>query len=645
MRSGYVASWMLVVVVVMLATMQTVSAASGQANGMKKVIQAKQDPLDRLQANPASVNQVSDSVTNLAQKIARSIASPKSKTEIFSPVSIAGALSLLLLGAGGQTQRELLNVMGFGEGTAKLSFQEIHYAFGRLFQDLVANDPSLVPLVTWRVNDKCNRYDEDYEDDDFPPANTTANTLPYEYDPSVHETTLANGVFLHQDYRLSASYRKQSALLYSSEVQALDFAGNPSGSTKLINAWVSEKTHGKIPNILASTLPPSTSMVLASAMYFRALWEETFIDGATRPREFFPDGKDQPPVMVDMMAHGGCFPSYESADLDARILGLPYKNRLTTMYVIIPNNSNRRKLRELQAKLNAANLNQLIERMTMKTTIILFPKMHVSNSLDLKSALQKIGVRTLFQPSASDLSAMTTETEFEGDLLVNNRLQGATLPPASQQRPTVNTLDYEQNRKTTTQPISDLKDKLVFSRIDANESDTDAPATDATEPQTTGADAHTTGATDPKTTEQVMQEFTPMTRPTKPSPEKSRPKRDITYKAPSSRHVQGSPLGSKDFILNKRIVKEKGPVGKKSVRRRTRRSQEAVQNLYVSSAVHQIDLDINETGTEGGAATIVTLNRSGTSVVFRIEAPFLMVIRNDNTTLPLFYGAVYDPTN
>lgn len=105
---------------------------------------------------------MSQSVTNLAQKISLAIANPKSKTEIFSPVSIAGALSLLLLGSGGNTRDELMNVMGFQH--SRLTFTDIHKSFGRLFQDLVSNDPAQNVTIPWRVNDKCNNNDYDYED-------------------------------------------------------------------------------------------------------------------------------------------------------------------------------------------------------------------------------------------------------------------------------------------------------------------------------------------------------------------------------------------------------------------------------------------------------------------------------------------------
>lgn len=47
-------------------------------------------------------------------------------------------------------------------------------------------------------------------------------------------------------------------------------------------SWVNEKTHGKIPEIVAY-FQPETKVVLASALYFKAMWEKTFLDGATGP--------------------------------------------------------------------------------------------------------------------------------------------------------------------------------------------------------------------------------------------------------------------------------------------------------------------------------------------------------------------------
>uniref|UniRef100_A0A2M4BPP3 Putative serine protease inhibitor serpin n=1 Tax=Anopheles marajoara TaxID=58244 RepID=A0A2M4BPP3_9DIPT len=406
--------------------------------------------------------------------------------------------------------------------------------------------------------------------------------------------------------------------LYQSEVQPLDFAEDTAGSTSYINRWVDEKTHGKIPKILSSQLPPATTLVLASALYFRALWAKTFIEGATKPREFYPDGRDHPPIMVDMMGHGGCFPFYESSDLDARIVGVPYKRGLTTMYVIMPNDSNRAKVLALMAKLKSVQLNELIDNMTMKTAIILFPKMHISNSLDLKRVLQMLGTRTLFSSSNSNLTGMVTELWDGGEFA--SRYQEDLPSLAPEQRPTVNIPPYIMH------PTPSMEDAIVFPRIQHNDTSDDEMVTTADSEPTTDLPKETTTS----------------------GPERSgRGKRGVSYKVPSSKQTHQVPLRSKDFILNKRIIKENGPVGKKGLRRRTRRNTPSSpdQLLYVSNALHQVDLEINEKGTEGGAATIITLNRSGTSVVFRADAPFLLLIRNDRTRMPLFYGAVFDPTS
>lgn len=54
----------------------------------------------------------------------------------------------------------------------------------------------------------------------------------------------------------------------------------------LIFRWVAEITHEKIKNIISEPLPPYTRAIMASALYFKALWERSFIDKVTRPYVF-----------------------------------------------------------------------------------------------------------------------------------------------------------------------------------------------------------------------------------------------------------------------------------------------------------------------------------------------------------------------
>lgn len=63
----------------------------------------------------------------------------------------------------------------------------------------------------------------------------------------------------------------------------------------------------------------------------------------------------------------------------------------------------------------------------------------------------------------------------------------------------------------------------------------------------------------------------------------------------------------------------------------------------VDEIIHRVALVVNETGTEGAAATASILNRSLPNLVVRVNTPFLLAVRHDATKVLLFYGPIYDP--
>lgn len=46
---------------------------------------------------------------------------------------------------------------------------------------------------------------------------------------------------------------------------------------------MNSKTEGKIPEIVSNSLSSDTKIVMASALYFNAMWQKTFIESATEP--------------------------------------------------------------------------------------------------------------------------------------------------------------------------------------------------------------------------------------------------------------------------------------------------------------------------------------------------------------------------
>lgn len=368
------------------------------------------------------------------------------------------------------------------------------------------------------------------------------------------------------------------------------------------------------------------------------------------------------------MAHGGSFPYYDAKEFDCRILGLPYKHNLTTMYIILPNNSNRQRLRDMQAYLTADKIENMIAKMEWKTAIVLFPKLHITNQMNMKQMLQQLGVNSLFERRNSDLSLLSNGQDGEASPLPASASIPAYAPVADrnsfapQYQPQSYASQGTVQRAPQPFPVfnPNYKNQMVSLIDDSND---DAPflfsrhGDDNDDDDSDTKTSTTEGATtQPKNSSK--QTIKPET-----ATEKQRRKRSVTYKVQSTARKSEEPLRLKDYIISKRITKS-NPTGKKYIRskRQTDLSESIKQldqlrdqlsqgvggtnpGLYAEDIVHKIDLTVNEKGTEGGAATVTYLYRTGTDAVFRVETPFIFMIRHDDTKLPLFYGTVYEPTN
>ncbi|XP_052866763.1 serine protease inhibitor 28Dc-like [Anopheles cruzii] len=350
-------------------------------------------------------------INNLAMALSEQLATRSSKTELFSPVSIGSMMLLLLCAAkrGSGTRDELLSTLHLTEYRKQAGVSVIGKNFGRLLKEFtydIAGQGILGEVPAWHATRSCNPMvdDAEYDDDDFPE------------DPPIEPNVvqLANGIFLQEALVNSTNFAKMAKDLYQAQITHVNYRDRPGEARTTINRWVSESTRGRIQEIIAEDFSPATQMVVANALYFKGTWETFFNEPQfTRPQTFFPDGDQNPPVMVPTMFAGGCFPYYNSDELDARIMAFPYRNRTTSMYVILPNGSDRAKLRQLQSRLTSTVLDQLIGQMRLQKAIVQFPRLHVTNSYDMKQALQQLGLRALFNSAKSNLRALQTNKEAD----------------------------------------------------------------------------------------------------------------------------------------------------------------------------------------------------------------------------------------
>jgi hypothetical protein len=115
---------------------------------------------------------------------------------IFSPLSIAAALALVMLGAAGRTYKEIETVLGLAAGVdLSASGDELHYHFGRFIKKI-----------------------EDYPD---------ASKSTY--------AAMAGAIFVQDGFLIKERFINVSKDTYGSEVLNLDFVGHSSEARDVIN--------------------------------------------------------------------------------------------------------------------------------------------------------------------------------------------------------------------------------------------------------------------------------------------------------------------------------------------------------------------------------------------------------------------------
>ncbi len=75
---------------------------------------------------------------------------------------------------------------------------------------------------------------------------------------------------------------------------------------------------------------------------------------------------------------------------------------------------------------------------------------------------------------------------------------------------------------------------------------------------------------------------------------------------------------------------------------------DGTKNLFISDVIHQAFIDVNETGTEAAAATVVIMTLGmapGEPKVFRADHPFIFIIQQKNTGSIMFIGRLSNPNS
>ncbi|XP_049517160.1 intracellular coagulation inhibitor 3 isoform X5 [Dermacentor silvarum] len=282
-----------------------------------------------------------------------------SSNVFFSPTSIAAAFGMAYAGARGSSEAELGSVLGH-TAVGLTDRARVLAAYKSLLQ------LSVSPNVTLDV---------------------------------------ANMVLAQSGFPITDNYKQQLREIFDAELRSADFMNEGPSVAAEVNAWVRDKTRGKISGILPEGRPLDIALFILNAVYFKGTWVTKFDVAKTVNKPFFNLGTTE--VSKPAMHLRNRLPHTRVDALHASALEIPYLGGKFSMVVMLPDTPTG--LQTLRDGLSVATLEDLGSNLRTKDVILQMPKLEMSLSYNLVAAMKALGLNTPFGGSA-DFSGITEGT-------------------------------------------------------------------------------------------------------------------------------------------------------------------------------------------------------------------------------------------
>jgi len=279
---------------------------------------------------------------------------PLEQNFLFSPYSVASCLSMIYLGARGDTQSQMEKVLHL-----------------EIDQKNVAKTTSL--LI-----------------DSLSPKSGEKNTYKL---LNANSLWVDQGVFLLTDFRFAID--KQ----FKASINKVNFT-KPPEALSTINSWVNDQTQHKIPQILSSNdISELTRLVLINAIYFEGRWRFPFDPAKTQDWPFHPTPDTSIPTK--MMQQIKTVPYYENELV--QIAALPFEGKSSAegelaFLVILPKSAENFEM--MQGEL-VNEFTNWVSSLNPTKIDLKIPKFVQNTRLDLNQVLQEMGMEDAFDSEAN----------------------------------------------------------------------------------------------------------------------------------------------------------------------------------------------------------------------------------------------------
>ncbi len=352
----------------------------GPASGPLAQLALAYSAVDRAAADPRAAKAIGTSLAAFGVDLYRQF--PPTGNLIFSPASVGLAFGMARAGAKGGTATEIDHVFhttgwdAFGSGLNALD------------QALAARN------ATWMDPDGLTKF---------------------------LAVRIANAVFVQRNWAIEQQYLDTIGSTFGAGVRLVDYAADHEAARLIINRWVSDRTQGRIPELLVpANVTGATRLYLVNAVYLKGEWQSRFATDATRNQPFTrPDGSQ---VSVATMSQSAPLPyasgsGWKATSLDIRG-GL--STAPLTMTLILPDD-----FAAFGRSLTSSTLGTILAAVDQQrgrgaepvpcsdpcgchrySVDLSLPKFGIETKNDLSSALERLGMRQAFDGATADFTGI-----------------------------------------------------------------------------------------------------------------------------------------------------------------------------------------------------------------------------------------------
>lgn len=281
---------------------------------------------------------------------------------VISAYSLHSALSMTAAGAGGQTLKEMADVLDLDDDIAKAAAQN-----GAMRSQL--------------------RFDGQSKDAIF---------------------RIANRIWADIDLELEQSFSDILKNDYLAEPQIVDFSYNPKDIVKLINQYVANNTDDMIKKLVDDDfIKDNTKLVLVNAIFFHAKWKNLFENHDGKIIFHGIDGQNSELAEIHQT---NPIKTAVIDDLKSTAVRLDYEGEKFHLLLIMADND--KAFLDLRDKLKAETISDIQQKLEAKNIKLRLPLIKIESTYDaIIDVLKKLGIKDAFSALAN-FSGISKSTDL-----------------------------------------------------------------------------------------------------------------------------------------------------------------------------------------------------------------------------------------